>query len=60
MILQGVAEVYRRVICRCCRPPVTFRGADHAFFNDTGARYNREAATSAYDQLLAWFGQHLT
>jgi len=37
----------------------TFPGADHAFFNDTGERYNAEAATQAYTDLLAWFGQHL-
>jgi carboxymethylenebutenolidase len=38
---------------------VTFPGADHAFFNDTGARYNAAAAASAYQRLVAWFGQHL-
>ncbi|MEY2477030.1 MAG: carboxymethylenebutenolidase [Actinomycetota bacterium] len=37
----------------------TFAGADHAFFNDTGPRYNEKAATEAYDALLAWFGIHL-
>jgi carboxymethylenebutenolidase len=37
----------------------TFPGANHAFFNDTGQRYNPEAAKSAYEQLLDWFGQHL-
>jgi carboxymethylenebutenolidase len=37
-----------------------YEGADHAFFNDTGPRYNEEAAAQAYDALLAWFGQHLT
>lgn len=36
-----------------------FDGVDHAFFNDTGARYNAEAAGQAYDALLNWFGQHL-
>ncbi|GIE95507.1 dienelactone hydrolase family protein [Paractinoplanes rishiriensis] len=38
----------------------TFPGAGHAFFNDTGQRYNPAAASSAYDQLLDWFGRHLT
>jgi carboxymethylenebutenolidase len=38
---------------------VTFPGANHAFFNDTGERYNPQAAASAYEQLLDWFGQHL-
>jgi carboxymethylenebutenolidase len=36
-----------------------YPGADHAFFNDTGARYNEAAATDAYDRLLAWFDQYL-
>lgn len=38
----------------------TFPGVDHAFFNDTGPRYNAEAATQAYDAVRAWFGKHLT
>ena len=36
-----------------------FEGVDHAFFNDTGARYDAEAATQAYQAMLDWFGQHL-
>jgi carboxymethylenebutenolidase len=38
---------------------VTYEGAGHAFFNDTGARYNEAAATQAYQKVLDWFGQHL-
>ncbi len=37
----------------------TFPGADHAFFNDTGARYNEQAATEAYAALLAWYDKYL-
>ncbi|CAA9258888.1 MAG: Dienelactone hydrolase family protein [uncultured Acidimicrobiales bacterium] len=37
----------------------TFAGADHAFFNDTGARYNPTAAAEAQRALLDWFGRHL-
>ncbi len=37
----------------------TFAGVDHAFFNDTGARYNAAAATEAYDAMLSWFATHL-
>ena len=37
----------------------TFPGADHAFFNDTGPRYNEQAAQEAYRDALDWFGQHL-
>ena len=38
---------------------VTFPGAGHGFFNDTGQRYNPTAAASAYEQLTEWFGSHL-
>ena len=38
---------------------VTFPNADHAFFNDTGQRYNATAAAAAYQQLTDWFGSHL-
>ncbi len=34
-------------------------GAQHAFFNNTGERYNATAAAAAQTQLLAWFGTHL-
>jgi carboxymethylenebutenolidase len=37
----------------------TFPGADHAFFNDTGERYNAKAAGEAWTALLSWFEQHL-
>jgi carboxymethylenebutenolidase len=36
-----------------------FDGVDHAFFNDTGPRYDAEAAAEAYQAMLDWFGQHL-
>jgi carboxymethylenebutenolidase len=36
-----------------------FDGVDHAFFNDTGPRYNAAAATEAYQEMLAWFADHL-
>jgi carboxymethylenebutenolidase len=34
-------------------------GADHAFFNDTGPRYNAAAAADAWQRLLDWFGRYL-
>jgi carboxymethylenebutenolidase len=37
----------------------TFEGADHAFFNDTGPRYDAEAAEQAYNDMLDWFGRYL-
>jgi len=38
---------------------VTYPGANHAFFNDTGPRYHQDAATQAYAKVLDWFGRHL-
>jgi carboxymethylenebutenolidase len=38
---------------------VTFPDAGHAFFNDTGQRYNPTAAAAAYQKLTDWFGSHL-
>jgi carboxymethylenebutenolidase len=34
--------------------------ADHAFFNDTGPRYNAVAAADAWQRLLDWFARYLT
>jgi len=33
--------------------------ADHAFFNDTGPRYNAAAADDAWGRVLEWFGRYL-
>lgn len=38
---------------------VTFPGAGHAFFNDTGPRYNAQAAARAYQRVLDWFGRYV-
>jgi carboxymethylenebutenolidase len=37
----------------------TFPGVDHAFFNDTGPRYNAAVAAEAYQAVLDWFANHL-
>ena len=37
----------------------TYPGVDHAFFNDTGARYNAEQAATAYRDVLDWLGRYL-
>ena len=37
----------------------TYPGVDHAFFNDTGARYNAEQAAAAYADVLAWLERYL-
>jgi carboxymethylenebutenolidase len=34
---------------------VTFASADHAFFNDTGARFNAAASAEVWHRLLDWF-----
>lgn len=38
---------------------VIYEGTDHAFHNDTGARYNPEAAQDAWRRTLEWFGKYL-
>lgn len=37
----------------------TFPGVDHAFFNDTGPRYDPPAAAAAYRAVLEWLGRHV-
>jgi carboxymethylenebutenolidase len=37
----------------------TYEGVDHAFFNNTGPRYNEAAAADSYNLMLSWFGQYL-
>jgi carboxymethylenebutenolidase len=39
---------------------LTFTAADHAFFNDTGARFNAPAAEEAYRRVLGWYERFLT
>jgi carboxymethylenebutenolidase len=36
-----------------------YEGANHAFFNDTGASYNAAAAADSWTKALAWFRQYL-
>jgi carboxymethylenebutenolidase len=38
---------------------VVYPGANHAFFNDTAASYNAEAAADAWPRTLAWFREYL-
>ena len=38
---------------------IVYPGVDHAFHNDSGARYNAEAAKAAWSETLAWFGRYL-
>jgi carboxymethylenebutenolidase len=36
-----------------------YPNSGHAFFNDTGSRYNPEAAQDAWGRVLAWFDRYL-
>jgi carboxymethylenebutenolidase len=36
-----------------------YPGVNHAFHNDTGERYVETQANEAWQDTLAWFGQHL-
>lgn len=36
-----------------------YQGANHAFFNDTGTRYDAAAATDAWARALAWFREYV-
>lgn len=38
---------------------VTYPGVDHAFFNETGPRYDPTFAVQAYEKVIDWFGRHL-
>jgi carboxymethylenebutenolidase len=38
---------------------VIYPNTDHAFHNDTGSRYNPEAARDAWRRTLEWFGRYL-
>lgn len=38
---------------------ITYPGAGHAFFNDTGQRYHSQAAGEAWQEALGWFDEHL-
>ena len=37
----------------------TFDGVDHAFFNDSGPRYDADVAAAAYVAMLDWFDSYL-
>ena len=48
--MQANNKIYEKVI---------YPNADHAFHNDTGSRYNPEAAKDAWEKTLAWFEQYV-
>ena len=38
---------------------IVYPDVDHAFHNDSGARYNAQAAKAAWGEALAWFAKYL-
>jgi carboxymethylenebutenolidase len=48
--MSASGKVYEKVI---------YPGVDHAFNNDTGPRYNAEAARQAWGRTLAWLSRYL-
>lgn len=38
---------------------VIYENADHAFHNDTGSRFNPEAARDAWERMIVWFEQYV-
>jgi carboxymethylenebutenolidase len=48
--MQEHGKLYEKVI---------YPDSDHAFHNDTGSRYNSEAAQDAWARTLAWFERYL-
>jgi carboxymethylenebutenolidase len=48
--MQKNGKIYQKII---------YPDSDHAFFNDSGGRYNPAAAQDAWKQLLAWFQQYV-
>ena len=48
--MQQNGKIYKKLV---------YPDADHAFFNDTGTRYNPAAAEDAWKQTLNWFGEYV-
>jgi carboxymethylenebutenolidase len=48
--MQASNKIYEKII---------YPNTDHAFHNDTGQRYNPEAAQDAWAKTIAWFDQYL-
>lgn len=48
--MQENNKIYEKII---------YPNADHAFHNDTGPRYNPEAAKDAWEHTLAWFEKYV-
>jgi carboxymethylenebutenolidase len=59
-INQGI-PVIEEAMQRLHKPfaKIIYPDTEHAFFNDTGPRYNPESARDAWIRTLAWFEKHL-
>jgi len=55
-INQNIRRSKRRWAARQDLRKIVYPNVDHAFHNDTGARYNAAAAKAAWGEALAWFG----
>jgi carboxymethylenebutenolidase len=59
-INSGIAEIEAAMAANNkTYEKVIYPNADHAFHNDTGTRYNPEAAKDAWERTLAWFETHV-
>ena len=59
-INSGIPEIERAMIQNNkIYEKIVYEGADHAFHNDTGSRYNPEAARDAWERTLVWFEQYV-
>jgi carboxymethylenebutenolidase len=48
--MQAAGKTYQKIV---------YPNVDHAFNNDTGERYNAEAAQAAWTETLSWFEQYV-
>ncbi len=59
-LMQGLPEVRRRMQEAGIDATVkVYEGAGHAFFNDTGSRYDPDAAADAWRLTLEFLGRHI-
>lgn len=59
--VSAQADRVRAELAKTGRPfdVLVYPGANHAFFNDTGASYNADAAKDAWTKSLDWFRRNL-
>ena len=48
--MQANGKTFRKIV---------YPDVEHAFHNDTGARFNADAARGAWEETIAWFGKYL-